>query len=193
MRAHFITRSRWIGAAVLAFALIAVLVLLSGIFTGDAPAQDATATFLGFTNVTAKGRCAMFAITNTSGPNLALLVDSFDESNSGAWTNRALMSGATLTPQAHRWLSSFTGWRETLSAGDGFVFYVASPTTNAPWRIRFIAQQRDPSDSWRNIFGTATPNSTVLFAGRSNLGRRFFRYRVFRGRRYTFTSPEVVQ
>jgi hypothetical protein len=81
--AKVLNRPRRSGGALLALVLIGILAVITGVPVRSSPAQDATATFLGFTNVTGKGRCAMFAITNASGPCLGLLVDSFEESASG--------------------------------------------------------------------------------------------------------------
>jgi hypothetical protein len=195
MRTPFSKQTKWIGAAMFALAIVGFLALLSGSLAYRPTSRDASVTFLGYTNVTGKGRCVIFSITNTSRPRIALLLDSFEEDLAGSWTRRPLTlpSGMHITPEAHAWMSSFVGWKENLASGDGFIFHVAAPTTNAPWRIRFIAQQRDGWDRWRGMVGMTRPNSIVLFDKPSDPNRRFFGHRVFSGRRYTFLSPEVPQ
>ena len=177
MRASLSNRTKLICGILFTFAVMALLVLGSRNDTS----VDTSACFLGFTNVPGKGRCAMFAITNTSGRRIGLCVDSFDESLSGAWSRRALASGSQLTPQAHTWLSSFVGWKDCLRPDEGFVFGVPSPTANAAWRIRFTAQEQEAlADRAREWIGEGAAHSIVLNG------------RVFSGRRYTFLSPEVA-
>jgi hypothetical protein len=79
-------RTKWIGSFLLFISGIAVLVTLSGGSSGRAASRDVSVTLLGFTNGAGGGRCAVLTITNTSNRRVALMVDSFEESVSGAWT-----------------------------------------------------------------------------------------------------------
>jgi hypothetical protein len=175
---------RWL---ILAAAILVVgfVVFVYGIFTRSSPQRDAAASFVGLTNVAEVGRCAMFTVTNATSEYIALRVDSVEEMIAGVWTRQPFTNATGLTSQGREWIMSFRGWRDQLKSGEGIAFTVATPTTNGSWRVRFLAQEREPKDIWRNIWGTATPNSTV------NARRRSFH--IFSGRQYVVTSPEVPQ
>src|SRR5438105_1986598 len=126
--------------------------------------QRASVTFLGFTNVPANGRCAIFSLTNASSVLNGFLVDSFEESISGVWARRGLTNGTGLTSQAHAWLSGFLGWQDSLEPGKTAVFCVPRPVSNGSWRVCFICQEREPKDAWRSFWGTGTPSSAVFVA-----------------------------
>jgi hypothetical protein len=169
----------------------------------------ASVSFVGFTNLPGKGRCAMFCFTNASTTQIALTVDSFDEEIAGDWVNRRLTTnlGNNNIQSINRsasWLKGFAGFQDSLPPRASFVFCVPPPSfvgwqdlgpdegasfyiPSPVWRVRFLCQAREPKDAFREFFGTATPNST-LFPNKPNA---FFHYQVFSGTRAIILSPEV--
>ena len=162
-------------------AMLIVMVLFLSQHPSDTPepsaSRDATILLVGFTNLSDKGRHAIFCFTNDTRAPIVLVPDSLEQLVDGAWV-RAPLSG-----RARRVVSDWIGLREELPPGKAFHFHVPTAANDGKWRLVFMCQERarvrdGVSDVYRHVTNT---NAAALQS------------RVFSGRQYFLTSPEVSE
>ena len=112
-------------------------------------------------------------------------MENFDTAALGGWETHRLDPGngkGDYTQEARRWLSGFVGSPHRLGPNEDALFYVPSPTTNAPWRVRFLGVEQTLGDRLRKrtIGGVELPADTVVVDGD-----------FYTGRRYKLVSPEI--
>ena len=169
----------------LVFCAVTLLLVVSSGRSRSRPVHEASLVLIGFTNVPTKGDRAVLYCTNSSAKSICFLVENFDTAASGGWATHRLDTGdgkGGLTEEAKRWLSGFVGTPSRLGPNEGATFYVPSPMTNTPWRVRFLCVEQPLGDRIRKltIGGVELPADAVLVNGE-----------YFTGRRYKLVSPEI--
>jgi hypothetical protein len=168
-------RALIISGLVLILVVTVLLLFRRASGTPDASlSEDATVLLIGFTNISSKGKHAMFCFTNNTTTHIAFVPDSLEQKVEGAWVR------TPLTGRAGRVVRNWIGLREELSPEGAFNFYV--PTTNGgTWRLVFMCHERARvRDSVSDVYRHVTDTNAAAVQSR-----------VFSGRRYSLTTPEV--
>jgi hypothetical protein len=155
----------------------AVFILRLPVIRAPSPPPEASLVFVGFTNVLTKGQHAMFCFSNSTRAHIVCVPDSVEQSNAGGWMR------TPLTGRASRAVQDWLGVKEELLPGEAFTFSLPPPTTEAPWRLLFLCQERAPVAD--------TASDLVRHVADTNAAAD--QSRQFSGRRYVVTTPEVTQ
>lgn len=165
---------RFVTIGCLLVCLIALLLLLWPNAPASSKAQQTGPhLFLGFTNLPAAGRHAVFCLTNGTESEFAYHTEFIMESTETGWT----------TNRPPPWPSGWIGLQSLLPPALSHTFYVPAPTSSFPWRLQFVCQ---PSAGWAERTRDFVSSVKASVAAGSPAWSR-----TFSGRRYEILSPEV--